>query len=377
MIAPPSTRTTATAELLWRACRADPDAAQVREALDAGADADLAADTAIDQRAGPLLWRALGLVGRRDALTSAAATLAQEAGLRRAQALTLLPHAVELAIGPLRAAGFEPLVFKGPALLGRYPEPGLRPMDDIDVLLPARQHQEGLRILGRAGWRLVRQRPGQDHHESLLVHAELPALPLELHFALGSWRDRTTSLTSDELWRRRVPGDLLGSPGWGLPPEIELLALANHAGKPFHHYDRLIWATDLAVVIASTAGDGGLDWEAVADGARRWHCRTTLAVGLAQVARLGVETPSGLRTLAVQPTQRTALAPVLSVEWPLVERDDGLRQRLRYALTDNRAQQAVILAGQATTGPWWQAPGRLAGLVGRAGRRWWQLRRNR
>ena len=66
---------------------------------------------------------------------------------------------------------------KGAALAGRYPEPGLRPMDDVDILVPRPQHDSALRRLEAAGWRRV-DIPGR-HHETVLTHAEVPGLPLE------------------------------------------------------------------------------------------------------------------------------------------------------------------------------------------------------
>src|SRR5207253_1169413 len=87
----------------------------------------------------------------------------REAGMRRAQAAVLLPMAVSLAIEPLTGVGLEPVVFKGPALAARYPSPGLRPMDDLDVLPPAAQHDRGVSLLLRAG-RSVVARPGRPRH---------------------------------------------------------------------------------------------------------------------------------------------------------------------------------------------------------------------
>ena len=52
------------------------------------------------------------------------------------EAVLLIPRALALAVRPLTDAGLEPVVFKGPAVAARYPKPGLRPMEDIDLLLP-------------------------------------------------------------------------------------------------------------------------------------------------------------------------------------------------------------------------------------------------
>ena len=53
----------------------------------------------------------------------------------RAHAVMVLPQLGPMALAPLAEAGVTPLVFKGATLAERYPEPGLRPMDDADLLV--------------------------------------------------------------------------------------------------------------------------------------------------------------------------------------------------------------------------------------------------
>ena len=77
-----------------------------------------------------------------DALGDDRAALKGTADAFAMEALLLIPHAMELAVSPLTAAALEPVVFKGPAVAARYPRPGLRPMEDIDVLLPRTDHAQ-------------------------------------------------------------------------------------------------------------------------------------------------------------------------------------------------------------------------------------------
>ena len=143
--------TSATASLLWSACRPEPDLDAVRAAVDDGADVERAADVALLQRASPLLWRALEASTVVIPDTQWSGDLSGDALRCRAQAQLLLPRFARRAIPPLVEAGFEPLVVKGAALAERYPEPGLRPMVDVDVVLPAAQHDGAVRRARRGG----------------------------------------------------------------------------------------------------------------------------------------------------------------------------------------------------------------------------------
>jgi hypothetical protein len=264
--------------------------------------------------------------------------LRADAARCRAQAAIVLPTLAELGIRPLVDAGFEPVVMKGAALSARYPAPGLRPMDDVDVLLPAPQVGAAVATLEANGW--ARQAvPGRHHHEVVLTHRHVPGLPIEVHARFSTWHEQANHLSPRRLWARRQPREIAGVPAFVFAPEDELVALASHAAKPFHVFARLLWAVDVAVVIAS----GPLDWDRVRAVAKESSCRTALAVALTQAERLGAESPIELRTSPATGTRRTALEPVLSAEWPVQRRDFSTRDRLRYALVDDPALWVLLL----------------------------------
>jgi hypothetical protein len=369
-----ATAETTTSSLLWEVCRPEPSIAAIRLAADGNIDPARTASAAIDHGVGPLLWRALGLADRQSRLDEWGETVQAEAELLRCQATLLLPLAVAAAIGPLADAGLEPLVFKGPALSTRYPAPGLRPMGDIDLILPATDHAKAVATLGTSGWTVV-QRPGRLHYDTFLVHPEVPGLAVELHHELNAWNDRPNGLRAADLWDRRVRIDCLGTPAFGLPVEDELVALAAHAGKPYHCFSRLIWIADLAVVVAHAVAAGGVDWDLVRYRTRGARCQTVVAVGLVQAGRLGVEAPSDLTEVKGSGTRRAALAPLFRPEWPLTRLDEGIRNRLRYALTDDTWRRVLLLVGAPAADPVWTWPGSLVDLGSRALRRWWRLRR--
>jgi putative nucleotidyltransferase-like protein len=331
-----------TARLLWEACRRDPDSSAVRRALTGGADTALAVAASVEHRIGPLLWRALGAAGARDQLGPEGAVLGSMADTLRMEAQLLIPRAVALAVGPLTDAGLEPVVFKGPAVAGRYPEPGLRPMEDIDLLLPRADHGRALDALRAVGWEVARP-AGGDRYDTVLTHGEVPSLALELHYGLEGRSQRVTALDPAALWARRQARDCAGTPAFALAPADELVVLAAHAGKPHHGFVRLVWTADLAMLVGDAAGRGvAVDWGRVRAVAEAARCVTVVAAALALARRAGVEAPPDLFPLPRRGRRGAALERLLSVTWPLTHLElPGYE--LNYALTDAPLQRLKIL----------------------------------
>jgi hypothetical protein len=296
---------------------------------------------ASEQRIGPLLWRALGAAGSLDDLGPDGAALGGMAHASRMEALLLLPRAVALAVRPLTEAGLEPVVFKGPAVAARYPEPGLRPMDDIDLLLPQADHRRALDALGRAGWQVARP-GGSDTNATVLTHREVPSFFLELHYALEGASHRVTALDPATLWAMRQPLNCVGTLAFGLPPAEELVVLAAHAGGPHHRFLRLVWMADLAMIVGVAATQGAaVDWDRVRAVAGAARCATVVGATLEMARRAGLDAPTGLFPLPTGGRRGDAMRRLLSVSWPLTNLELPGWQ-LRYALTDARAQRVKI-----------------------------------
>jgi hypothetical protein len=332
-----------TAALLWEAARpaVRPDA--VRQTIESGADMARACEAARRHGLGPMLWRALQAAGGVDTGDAALAELQRETDLWRARAQILGREAIALSVEPLMELGIEPVVWKGPALATRYPEPGLRPMSDIDVIVPVDRHPDAIAALQRAGWRSVASHKRQ--YDTALLHPSAPGFPVEVHFSLDAWRHRPNRLRSEELWARRRPIDLWGVAAYGLAPDDEVVAVAAHAGKPWHGFTRLLWATDLAVL----ADDA--DWTAVKERAEIYDCRTVVAVGLLLAARVGASPPWWLTELPAQGARRRAIDEVLDADWPIEMETLNLQARLRYALTDRPSRAGVLFVGEIIDAP--------------------------
>jgi hypothetical protein len=327
-----------TSRLLWESCRRDPDASAVRRAIEEGADANLAVAAASEHGIEPLLLRALSAAGACDALGPHREVLRAVADARRMEALLLIPAAVAQAVQPLSEAGLMPLVFKGPAVASRYPEPGLRPMGDIDLLLPVADHRRALDVLLEVGWRVVRE-PGSAHYDTVLVHDLVPSLFLELHFGLEPRAERLTSLDAATLWERRVRVSCAGTSAFGLSQADELVVLAAHAGKPFHGFTRLVWIADFAMIIGDAVERGSpIEWEDVRAAAERARCTTVVGAALRLARHAGVNAPLDLFPLPTHGWRGQTLQQLLSVTWPLTMHDLH-RYQLTYALTDAPAKR--------------------------------------
>ena len=361
----------ATASLLWEACHRRPDAGALHAALDAGADAGRVVALAARHRVSGLLWRAVVGAGLEPAFGHHAGPLAQIAEVQRLQEQLLVPLALRHALVPLLGAGFEPVVLKGPAVAARYPAPGLRPMEDLDVLMPRAGHERAVGVLRAAGWRVAR-RAGRDHYDTVLVHPEVPSMPLELHHGLDAWHERYTGLDARTLWERRVRLSCHGVPAFGLPIEEQLVQLAVHAGKPFHHFGRLIWTADLAMV----AGGVDVDWGRVARLAREWDCRSVVAVALELARRVGLDAASGALAPTARGWRRAALSALSDPLRPLDGPTDATFH-VRFALADRWWRRALLALGAFHGMPWPRRAWWPAVALAQGVRRWRRLRRER
>jgi Uncharacterised nucleotidyltransferase len=331
-----------TARLLWEACRPEPDRDCVRRVLDGGADVTLAVSAAEEHRISALLWRALDTADVLDMLNADRTSLKGTADAFAMEALLLIPRAVDLAVSPLTAAGLEPVVFKGPALAARYPRPGLRPMEDIDLLLPRGDHTRALSALAAAGWSVVRA-ARDEQYDTVLTHPEVPSLFLELHFGLETASQRVTTLDPVTLWSRRQRAVVAGTPAFVLPQDEELVVLAAHAGKPHHGFVRLVWIADIAMIVRAAEDDGNpVDWHRVRAVAGSTRCVTVVGAALAMARHAGVDAPTDLFPLPSRGWRGAAMRQLLSVSWPLTHLELPGYQ-LNYALADDPMQRLKIL----------------------------------
>jgi len=178
------------------------------------------------------------------------------------------------AIAVLGDAGIETLVTKGASLaLISYEDVGVRPMDDVDVLVPIERTQDAIAALVAAGWSPGHADPPtwtQVHHS--LGFAGADGGEVDLHwFAL--WQPAR----DEPLWAASVPVELAGVATRAPSPADQLLLACVH-GTPWSPLPPFRWIADAATVIRSAGEE--LDWERVVVEATRRRLTVATAAAL-------------------------------------------------------------------------------------------------
>ncbi len=254
-----------------------------------GIDAGLI-QAAVRHGVGPLLlWRRQqeGLPAIGAAAPAALAQLAEERN-RAAVHFMLATTAQAQLQAALDAAAIDCIWLKGIVLAQTvYPAPELRPMADVDVLVPYAQREQALAVARALGY--AQEMPllfdGSEtlkHHYHLAAQALRP-LRLEIHFRLLGVIDRI--LTVEELawfWHYSIETSRAGVRFPILAPEAHLLYLCAHAMLQHGEADfKLLRFYDLHCLATQTPD---LDWALVVRGAAhlRWTYAAERALSLAQ-----------------------------------------------------------------------------------------------
>ncbi|MBP8233922.1 MAG: nucleotidyltransferase family protein [Rhizorhabdus sp.] len=200
---------------------------------------------------------------------------------RRAQAVAGLRAAAELE--RLRAlfseVGIVFAALKG-AYLGRaaYPRPELRPLRDIDILVPRNSAVEAWRLLEAKGYGQIELSQGSPESALDFLHQMPPArspatgMAVEVHFRLFHDRERGDGYEPSEdpaFWERLVR---LGEPGRAIAypsPTDTLLHLIEHAAYGHGFDNGPLLLSDIAWLVRS----GAIDWTLFWSLADRAHCR--------------------------------------------------------------------------------------------------------
>lgn len=206
----------------------------------------------------PLLSQsgAAGLVWARartsDLKDGRAAQGLRKAFLSQVLQITLREHELPAIIACLRDTGIEPIVVKGWAIARLYPEKGLRPQGDIDLLIPPSEFAKAKSVLAS---------PECEQYNVDYEHREFAKLSGQAIDALYS-RSRLVSINDYQV---RVLG-----------PEDHLLFLCLHSLR--HGAWRPLWLCDVAVELESRPSD--FDWDLIMRDKRHFDCVASV-VGLA------------------------------------------------------------------------------------------------
>ena len=245
------------------------------------------------QQLGPLLWWRLKTRGFESAVPAAVRTRLR----RRAQSAAMQNLAVYASLGRmlprLETAGIPVIVLKGAVLASElYRDICLRPMLDIDLLVPAEALAAAGRIFEEDGYRPLQRYTVEAVLESrrhLPRHIKRGAPSYEIHWNLLP-PGRAWAVEIDGFWRRARPVRLAGAETQSLDPTDHLLYLCAHAAYGHQFAKGLRAACDIAETIRRDPEE--LDWQVFVERAGRLGWRRGVGAILALAAeQVGAEVP--------------------------------------------------------------------------------------
>lgn len=129
----------------------------------------------------------------------------------------------------LAAAGVKAVMLKGMALKALYPQPDLRTMSDLDLLVAPAEQKAAHEAMASIGYQVIEREPGVD------VMRGPEGLRVELHERLFDKTEEgfLARLNEDEMFpvTSAVREDVYCGEGWVFPPEKHLAFLLLHMAK--------------------------------------------------------------------------------------------------------------------------------------------------
>jgi hypothetical protein len=210
---------------------------------------------------------------------------------------TLLFTELDKILPVLEQNNISVILVKGASLaLSLYPERDLRPMMDVDCLVPWAEHQQALQLLGEMGYQEDARDQVPGLHAMSDYHANLKGGPgnrviFELHWGLVSSPLAWYAAPIEWFWQHIEPWNADGC-ARQLTPLAHLLyqsahAMLQHGGS----HILLIWLYDLHLLAQS----GLVDWQELVEQAAhlRWGGVVEQALRLTQAA-FDTRLPEGL-----------------------------------------------------------------------------------
>jgi hypothetical protein len=243
-----------------------------------------------------------------------------EAEFRRARYRNLiLFDDLRPALGAFRKAGIPSLLLKGAALASaHYPDPGLRPMADLDLLVRPRDVEPACRLMAEHGYHPAF--PGQlgprswGHSTPFLRDG---SSPVDLH-----WRSLMGDLDDEGLWENGVEARL-GEADVRIPSPADLLLNACVRGLQWDWDAPQRWVLDAMAILRSSPG---LNWSRLVERARATRRVLVLRDAL-EFLEAGFGAPVPQEVSAALSAARVPMGETLAAE------GDRTRPELRGPLT--------------------------------------------
>lgn len=236
----------------------------------------------------------------------ASVELALEAAGRAARLQVLRQRAEALRLlAALAQAGIDVIPLKGLALReGYYPDQGLRPSGDLDLVLRPEDIPRAQGILQGFGFEPNESELPAEWYELSRFHHVVPyrlpgrGVQIELH---GSLFERDLGVTADMegIWERSRCGEIGGQPVRWLSSEDMLLHLAVHVCASSRFMTGLRHLVDLEVVAQYDRDT--LDWATVRERCTDWQARDYVYLSLRTTAELLRSQELGAAALMMRP----------------------------------------------------------------------------
>jgi len=209
-----------------------------------------------------LAYRNLSTQGVRDPFL---ASIKPHYGITWARNQQLL-HALKETLKHLHTAGIETLVFKGAALIQLYyKDHGVRPMGDVDVLVPEDRFRDAADVLVTHRWKPFYHDPAffdvRFEHAIGFTNRLGESIDLHAHVLMASCERGADKA----FWEASMPMQIDDVATRSLCATDHLLHACAH-GALWTPQPGLRWIADALTVLRST--DGGIDWPRVVFSAR-------------------------------------------------------------------------------------------------------------
>lgn len=240
-------------------------AGAVGSGLPARADWNGVIERAIPHGVAPLLHKRIAAGGAGAAIPLAARRRLRAIYLRSGARNLRVFHDLAAVLAGLRGDGVEVIALKGAHLAPIvYGDIAVRPMGDVDLLVPKGDLSRAEATLRRVGCRL--ERPGgHNRHWYASRHFHLRyrargGTPVELHWDLAPPSARSR-MSIGGIWQRAQPAQIAGVDVLAMSPEDLILHLCLHASQAHEYEWGLKPLCDVAAVVSHFAGR--IDWEAL------------------------------------------------------------------------------------------------------------------
>jgi hypothetical protein len=175
------------------------------------------------------------------------------------------------------------MLLKGSALVNLfYEDAGLRPMTDIDLLVPRQQAKQSIQLLTTLAWKSTYPSP-----ETLIPFEQAAEFKdagnqnLDLHWNL-MWEGRQ-DLDDDEFWTKSITSEIDGIATRSLNPADQLLHVCVHGAK-WNDTSSLRWIADAMVIIRSRKFE--IDWARLVHQAQKRQLTLPMRETLAYLVKL-------------------------------------------------------------------------------------------